>query len=109
MTKKTEADPEGEARQRIRKRIAASRKAEPNTVDRLRGETLKVLLKDARTGFTSGLAVEELDKLTFEQMKRLAAMAIRFYDNCWTDRDRDLTEGVRAVLGRKGENEEMYG
>lgn len=73
-----------------------------------RVERLKLHLADAEVGFTSPEAVKALDKLNDLEIRRLASFALRFYDNCWTDRDRDITEGCRAVLGRKGENEEMY-
>jgi hypothetical protein len=105
----SEDDPEGEARGRIQAQIKALEHAESGTIDGDRRERLKLMLEDAEVGFTSGEAIEELQKLNFTQMQRLAAMALRFYDNCWTDSKRDLMGGLKVVLGRESEVEKMYG
>lgn len=104
-----EDDPEEEARVRVRAQIKALETAESGTIDGDRRERLKALLEDAEFGYTSGMAIEELQKLSFAQRERLAAMALRFYDNCWTDSQRDLTRGLKEVLGRQSEVEKMYG
>lgn len=104
-----EEDPEEDARKRIKAQIEALAHAESGTVDGDRRERLKLMLDDAEVGFSSALAIEELQKLSYAQMQRLAAMALRFYDNCWTDRDRDIMQGAKVVLKRESEHEKMYG
>jgi hypothetical protein len=56
--------------------------------------------EDEQCGYASVEAFAEVDTLTPEQVRRLAAMAITHHESEWSDRGRDLLRGAASVLGR---------
>lgn len=57
---------------------------------------------DPSCGYVAPGAAEIVRALDDDEVRRLAAMAVTFFDSEWSDRDRDLFRGVASVLRREG-------
>lgn len=90
MGDKEDVDVEAEALEALKARVA-------------RGLIHPLHLEDAECGFTYARQIDEVKALSDVSVRRLALMAVRFYDSPWSDKDRDLYRGVQEVLHRKSE------
>ena len=67
----------------------------------------KTSLEDElKCGYIAKDALELVEKLPPDQVKRLAAMALTCFESSWSDRLRDLLRGVACLLGRQANNKD---
>lgn len=56
--------------------------------------------EDAACGYATKVARAEMHALNESDVRRLAAMALTFYESEWSDSQRDLLRGIGSVVRR---------
>ena len=55
---------------------------------------------ELKCGYLTVEALAEVDSLSTDQIRRLAAMAVHYFESSWSDSRRDLLRGMACLLRR---------